>query len=295
MRLAFIRLCVLSAFLFGGAITVLAAEKTYTNTIGMEFILIPSGSFTMGADKNFEDAYDDETPPHRVTIAKPFYLGKYEVTQAQWTAVMGSNPSKFKDLNNPVEKVSWLDAQEFIKRLNAMEGHNRYRLPTEAQWEYAARAGSNTTYSFGEEADDLGLYAWYGKNSGKKPHPVGQLKPNGWGLNDMHGNVSEWVQDWWGERYYSYSPVSDPTGPSSGTHRVLRGGNCEFSDKAARSASRGTSPSDHQDMDNGLRLALSLEERAEDAIGASGLVSPPSLRLIFYIPYSNFMAKNSSP
>jgi formylglycine-generating enzyme required for sulfatase activity len=166
-----------------------AAEKTYTNSIGMEFVLIPSGSFMMGADKNFEDASDDETPRHRVTISQPFYLGKYEVTQGEWAEVMGSNLSRFKGRSNPVENVSWDDAIEFIRRLNQKEGHCRYRLPAEAEWEYAARAGSASTYSFGDDAGQLGRYAWYGGNSGDSTHPVGQKEPNAWGLYDIHGNV----------------------------------------------------------------------------------------------------------
>ncbi|MDR2301742.1 MAG: formylglycine-generating enzyme family protein [Deltaproteobacteria bacterium] len=259
MRFVITWLSFLSMFLSGGAYSVQAAEKTYTNSIGMEFILITSGSFTMGADKNFEDAGDDETPQHRVTISKPFYLGKYEVTQAQWTAVMGNNPSNFKGRSNPVEQVSWHDAQEFIKRLNAKEGHNRYRLPTEAKWEYAARAGSTGAYSFGDDADDLGRYAWYEGNSGQKPHPVGQKEPNAWGLYDMPGNVWKWVRDWYGERYYSNSPGSDPTGPSSGSGRVTRGGAWNYTAWACRCASRGTAPPEYHFKDICLRLALSLE------------------------------------
>jgi formylglycine-generating enzyme required for sulfatase activity len=206
--------------MFGGAAAGLAEEKT--NSLGMEFVLIPAGSFTMGSGKSFEDAWGDETPAHRVNISKDFYLGKYEVTQSQWEAVMGGNPSKFKGRNNPVEMVSWDDVQEFIKKLNQKEGSNKYRLPTEAEWEYAARAGTTSTYSFGDDAGALGRYAWYWDNSGETTHPVGQKEPNGWGLYDMHGNVWEWVRDWYGE--YSGSPVTDPQGPSSGSSRVYRGG-----------------------------------------------------------------------
>jgi formylglycine-generating enzyme required for sulfatase activity len=146
----------------------------------------------MGANKNFEDASDDETPQHRVSISKPFYLGKYEVTQAQWEAAMGSNPSEFKGRDNPVELVSWEDAQEFISRLNRKEGHSSYRLPTEAEWEYAARAGSISAYNFGDDSGQLQSYAWYGEehNAGST-HPVGQKQPNALGLYDMHGNVGE--------------------------------------------------------------------------------------------------------
>ncbi|MDR1490003.1 MAG: formylglycine-generating enzyme family protein [Desulfovibrio sp.] len=259
MRFVVICLSLLSLFLSGGAYSVQAAEKTYTNRIGMEFILIPSGSFTMGADKNFEDAGNDETPQHRVSISKPFYLGKYEVTQEQWTAVMGGNPSEFKGRSNPVEQVCWDEVQVFIQRLNRQEGHSRYRLPTEAEWEYAARAGTSSAYSFGDDADSLGRYAWYEGNSGGKTHPVGQNEPNAWGLYDMHGNVWEWVQDWYGERYYSSSPGSDPRGPSSGSYRVNRGGYWNSGAGYCRLAHRNGSMPDTHRSDIGFRLALSPE------------------------------------
>ncbi|MDR1243336.1 MAG: formylglycine-generating enzyme family protein [Deltaproteobacteria bacterium] len=233
-----------------------AAQKNYTDNIGMEFVLIPAGSFTMGADKNSGDAFDREKPQHRVTISKPFYLGKYEVTQAQWAAVMGSSPSYFKGRNNPVEQVSWNDAQEFIKRLNRREGHNRYRLPTEAEWEYAARAGSSGAYSFGNDAGQLGRYAWYGNRTSGSTHPVGRKPPNAWGLYDMHGNVWEWVQDWYGERYYSNSRGTDPGGPSSGANRVARGGSWFNPAEYCRSAFRGSRPPGIRGDSVGFRLAL---------------------------------------
>jgi formylglycine-generating enzyme required for sulfatase activity len=230
-----------------------AAPKVYANSVGMEFILIPAGSFMMGSNAT------NETPRHFVTISKPFYLGKYEVTQGQWTAVMGNNPSRFKGRDNPVELVSWDDAQEFIRRLNAREGHNRYRLPTEAEWECAARAGSTGAYSFGDDADSFGRYEWYRDNSGGKTHPVGQKEANAWGLYDMHGNVHEWVRDWYGERYYSHSPGSDPTGPSSGSLRVVRGGSWGGSAEYCRSAGRGSLAPAARGGYVGLRLALSPE------------------------------------
>ncbi|MDR1043799.1 MAG: formylglycine-generating enzyme family protein [Candidatus Adiutrix sp.] len=235
----------------------LAAEKTYTNSLGMEFILIPAGSFTMGADKKFEDATDGETPQHLVSISQPFYLGAYEVTQAQWTAVMENNPNIFKGRSNPVEMVSWDDAQEFIKRLNQQEGHSRYRLPTEAEWEYAARAGTTGAYSFGDDKDSLGRYAWYLDNSGEQTHPVGQKQPNAWGLYDMHGNVWEWVQDDYGN--YSSSSVTDPKGPSSGSFRVFRGGSWNNSARACRAAYRNLSLPGYRYGSIGFRLALSPE------------------------------------
>jgi formylglycine-generating enzyme required for sulfatase activity len=259
MRFVMICLSLLSLSLSGSVIGVHAADKTYTNSIGMEFVLIPAGSFVMGADKNFDDAGDNETPQHRVSISKPFYLGKFEVTQAQWTAVMGNNPSNFKGRSNPVEMVSWNDVQAFISLLNKREGHSRYRLPTEAEWEYSARAGTTGAYSFGDDADSLGGYAWYDDNSGNKTHPVGQKAPNPWGLYDMHGNVWEWVQDWYGDRYYSSSPGSDPKGPSSGSNRVKRGGCWGHYARSCRSAYRDDSAPDVRYINLGFRLALSPE------------------------------------
>jgi formylglycine-generating enzyme required for sulfatase activity len=172
-------------------IPVPAAEKTWSNSIGMDFVLIPAGKFMMGSDTGD----NDEKPVHEVRISKPFYLGKYEVTQGQWQAVLGNNPSNFKgDANLPVGNVSWEDVQEFIRKLNAKEGGTKYRLPTEAEWEYAARAGTTTAYSYGNDVSQLKEYAWYAENAGGKTHPVGQKEPNAWGLHDKHGNVWEWVQ-----------------------------------------------------------------------------------------------------
>jgi formylglycine-generating enzyme required for sulfatase activity len=226
--------------------------KTFTNTIGTEFIRIPAGSFTMGEDTNFEDA----PHPHRVTLSQSFYLGKYPVTQAEWEAVMGNNPSYFKGRRNPVENVWWNDVQTFIQRLNAKEGTDKYRLPTEAEWEYAARAGTKSAYSFGNDAGQLGQYAWYEDNSGRQTHPVGQKQPNPWGLYDMHGNVHEWVKDWYDESYYRRSPSTDPAGPSSGVYRVLRGGSWNDSDWFLQSAIRRCSTPDN--WGDGFRLARSL-------------------------------------
>jgi formylglycine-generating enzyme required for sulfatase activity len=182
---------------------------------GMEFLYAPAGEFDMGSESR--EAYLDEKPVHRVRITRGFWLGKYPVTQAQWEAVMGSNPSHFKGPDRPVERVSWDEAQEFLKKLSA-KGEGRYRLPTEAEWEYAARAGS-TGDRYSEALEEIG---WYHGNSGGETHPVGRKKPNAWGLYDMLGNVCEWCQDWYGE--YLKGPVTDPKGPKSGASRVLRGG-----------------------------------------------------------------------
>jgi len=205
-----------------------------TNSLGMEFVLIPTGAFTMGAsDGNF-----DEQPVRTVHISQPFYLGKYEVTQSQWAAVMGHNPSAFHAHPGlPVEHVSWEDVQEFLRRLNSAEGGTPYRLPTEAEWEYAARAGTMTAYGFGSDMSRLDEYAWYGGNTHNQSYPVGQLKPNAWGLHDMHGNVWEWVQDWY--ETYPVGTVTDPQGPGSGVSRVFRGGGRNNVAWRCRSSSRG--------------------------------------------------------
>ena len=202
---------------------------------GMEFVLIPAGTFEMGSN----DGRDNEKPVHQVTISQPFYLGKYQVTQGQWEAVMGKNPSEFQgDANPPVENVSWHDAQEFIKKLNDRASGDIYRLPTEAEWEYAARTGTMTAYSFGHDPELLDQYGWHKGNSGAKTHPVGQLKPNPWGLYDMYGNVWEWVADWYAETYPS-DPQTDPKGPQNGEIRVLRGGSIVSPPVYLRSARRG--------------------------------------------------------
>lgn len=184
-----------------------AAETPVINSIGFELVLIPAGSFVMGSGSDIQDAGASEQPAHKVSISKPFYLGKYEVTQTQWEAVMGSSPftldrsnsfynppgmaARLRKPTNPAT-VSWNDAQEFIKRLNDKEGHRRYRLPTEAEWKYSARAGSISAYSFGNDERKLGDYAWFGENlASGSTHPVGSNKPNPWGLHDVHGNVWE--------------------------------------------------------------------------------------------------------
>ena len=208
-----------------------------TNSVGMEFVLIPAGAFMMGAS----DSYPDEQPIHPVHISRPFYLGKYEVTQAQWETVMGYNPSAWRGQRNlPVEQVSWEDVQEFLRRLNAEEGGTRYRLPTEAEWEYAARAGTTTAYSFGSDVSRLDEYAWHAGNAAHMSHPVGQLKPNAWGLHDMHGNVWEWVHDWYAT--YPIGAETDPHGAASGVSRVFRGGGQNNVAWRCSSSSRGYRP-----------------------------------------------------
>jgi formylglycine-generating enzyme required for sulfatase activity len=215
--------------------------------VKLDLVLIPAGSFTMGDDS--------AKPAHKVTITKPFYLGKYEVTQEQWEALMGSNPSNFKSPKNPVEMVSWDDCQQFLVKLNAKSGGqgSKFVLPTEAQWEYACRAGSTGEFCFGDDEKQLGEYAWYEVNSEYETHPVGEKKPNTFGLHDMHGNVLEWCQDWWGE--YGVEAADDPSGPTKGSGRVLRGGSWDVDGWLCQSAARGGDEPGGRFIDLGLRVA----------------------------------------
>jgi formylglycine-generating enzyme required for sulfatase activity len=200
----------------------------------MKFVLIPAGNFMMGSPPDETGRWDYEGQVHNVKIQKPFYLGIYPVTQKQWRDVMGTSPSSFKGRYLPVEQVSWNDVQDFIKKLNEKEGGSKYRLPTEAEWEYSARAGTTTRYSFGDDESILGDYAWYSDNSGSKTHEVGQKKPNPWGLYDMHGNVLEWVQDYWHDNYNG--APTDGSSWESGSNRVVRGGGWYPDARSCRSA-----------------------------------------------------------
>ncbi len=221
----------------------------------LEMVLIPAGEFMMGSRVSDKEALDDEYPRHRVRITKPFYLGKYPVTQEQWCGVMGDLPQEHwysvMEPKNPVEYASWDDCQEFVKELNAKAGGGRFTLPTEAQWEYACRAGSKTRYCFGDDAAGLWEYGWY---AGHGTHPVGEKKPNAWGLYDMHGNVSEWCADWDGD--YAEGAVDDPTGPSDGSLRVSRGGSWFCTAWRCRSAYRDWFDPRNRARFLGFRLAL---------------------------------------
>ncbi len=237
--------------------------REMTNSIGMEFVWIPAGEFIMGSLDSNRQAFNDEKPAHRVTISEPFYMGKYEVTQAEWEAVMGTTVQEQRDKANedgelrgigdeyPMYYVSWEDVQAFIEKLNAKDGETSCRLPTEAQWEYAARAGRQDVYSFGSDAAILDEYAWYTNNSDDDTHPVGTRKPNAWGLYDMHGNVWEWVDD--GPRTYLAEAVTDPRGPDTVDRGVVRGGSWRVAAILMRSAIRITSPSHSRVNDLGFR------------------------------------------
>ena len=215
-----------------------------------QFALIPAGTFQMGS----RNGDSDEQPVHTVNITKAFYLQKTEVTQGQWRAVMGTSPSHFSACGDtcPVEEVSWDDIQRFLTALNAMDPGKGYRLPTEAEWEYAARAGTTGDYSGTGVLDEMG---WHSGNSGSQTHPVAQKAANAWGLFDMHGNVWEWVNDWYSATYYSVSPTNDPTGPAIASYRVLRGGSWAFSANNARSAARGGGNPNYRGSSLGFRLA----------------------------------------
>jgi formylglycine-generating enzyme required for sulfatase activity len=259
----------------------------------MEFMLIPAGSFMMGSNFSPEEVerkfggeakwYKDEHPRHEVRISQPFYLQAMEITVGQWRKFVhdtgykteaeagggawvytGSKWEKKKGTywdfpgfaqndSQPVTCVSWNDVQKFIQWLNRQEGSRQYRLPTEAEWEYAARAVSGSAYSFGNDASQLSAYAWYRENSGSKAHAVSGKKPNAWGLYDMHGNVWEWCQDRYGD--YPTGFVSDPRGPSSGSLRVFRGGSWGSGAWRCRSAFRFTLHPDFRYRRLGFRLA----------------------------------------
>jgi formylglycine-generating enzyme required for sulfatase activity len=185
----------------------------------------------------YDAASDNEKPGHPVMLTKPFYIGKFAVTQEQYQQVIGNNPSNFKGKDNPVEQVSWDDAQAFCKKLTK-QTKQTVRLPSDAEWEYACRAGTTTTYHSGDAEADLARVAWYNANSNNLTHPVGQKEANAFGLYDMHGNVWQWCEDWWDENYYANSPAEDPQGSAHGARRVLRGGSAGVIPVGCRSAFR---------------------------------------------------------
>jgi len=257
---------VVSLWIGGGSIFSNAqSPKEITNSIGIKLVLIPKGTFMMGSPASEERRVGNETQ-HEVTISKDYYLGVTEVTQGQYEKVMGKNPSRFQgdnlredSTNHPVEQVSWGDAVDFCKKLSDLTEEKKagrvYRLPTEAEWEYACRAGSKSAYSFGESSKSLGDYAWCGENSNLQTHPVGEKMANAWGLYDMHGNVWEWCSDWYGG--YDNNSVSDPVGSREGSFRVIRGGSWLDDAAYCQSAIRYRIDPSSRSIIIGFRLALS--------------------------------------
>ena len=230
-----------------------AVPERLSNSIGMEFALVPAGEFVMGSA--IEEGDSDERPTTRVRISGAYYLGTHEVTQGQWKAVMGSNRSNFADCGEdcPADSINWSDTQEFIRRLNESEDRTAYRLPTEAEWEYAARAG----IAAARYLPDVDEIAWHAGNSGLVPHPVGGKRANAFGLHDMLGNVWEWVEDWYGP--YKGGSVTDPRGPSTGSLRIFRGGSWPHDATLSRAAYRYETNPEFRYYDVGFRLAKTLE------------------------------------
>jgi formylglycine-generating enzyme required for sulfatase activity len=240
-----------------------ASAKTERVDLGggvtMEFVLIPSGSFQMGSLPETGDA--DETPRRQITLTQSFWLGKYEVTQEQWTQLMGANPSRFKGAQLPVDTVSWNDCQRFLAKLHEKTGRN-FSLPTEAQWEYACRAGGTTRWTVGDQPASLEDYAWFNKNSGDRTHPVGEKKANAWGLHDLYGNVGEWCADWYGNPY-PQGDATDPRGPPNGQSKVIRGGAWGDDPINARSAYRNANGPDGAHDGIGFRCVMAVENPRE--------------------------------
>jgi formylglycine-generating enzyme required for sulfatase activity len=246
--------------------------EVWAHATGVVFRLIPAGTFTMGSPRNeYGWLYDQRQ--HQVTLTSAFYCGKFPVTQSQWCSVQEFNPSHFQSagLGAPVEQVSWDDCQMFLTNLCEKEGvpKGTYRLLAESEWEYACRAGTASAYCCGDDDAILDQYAWYRDNSHDKTHPVGQKKPNAWGLYDMHGNIYEWCQDWLGD--YPSDSVVDPRGPSSGDGRVYRGGCWDYCAEYCRSAYRREYKPSNRCSDWGLRLARTIPRISHEKNTRRGL------------------------
>jgi len=235
-------------------------EPTLTLDLGkqatMKLALIPAGKLLMGSPGDEAGRDEDEGPPREVIISQPFYIGVHEVTQGQYEAIMGANPSKFVDAAKPVESVSWEDAVEFCRRVSRRT-HQPVALPTEAQWEYACRAGSKTRFGFSDDDRQLSTYARYGQGAEAGTAAVGSKKPSAWGLHDMHGNVWEWCADWYASSYVN-AATQDPTGPLSGQWRVLRGGSWANTWEGCRCAARNKSTPDVRYNGLGFRVVVNL-------------------------------------
>ncbi len=242
--------------------------KEITNSIGMKFVFISAGTFKMGAPAGDVGSFNAKqhlvAKKREVTLTKSYYLGVYEVTQDEYEKVMGNNPSKFRGEKNPIEMMSWIDAVSFCKKVSEIPEEKaagrEYRLPTEAEWEYACRAGSTTSFSYGDTAESLGEYAWFNENLEAMTHPVGEKKPNRWGLYDMHGNVNEWCQDLH-EASYPKGPATDPQGPTIGSFHVLRGGDWRSIPAYCTSTHRSTFVPTSGSPHNGFRVAMSLSAK----------------------------------
>jgi len=230
------------------------AGNTMVNSIGMKMAFIPPGEFEMGSPADQVGRQHDELQ-HHVKLTRPFRISVTEVTQVQWRAVMDHIPCYFKGDNLPVEKVSWRDAAAFCKKLSIKEG-KIYRLPTEAEWEYACRAGGTGAFADSGNIDEMG---WYEANSEGQTHPVATKKPNKWRLYDMHGNVSEWCSDYY-KADYPEGPTVDPNGPTDGKYRVVRGGSWSNFARGCRSAARSSAPPSYQFKQTGFRVVLEVSQ-----------------------------------
>jgi formylglycine-generating enzyme required for sulfatase activity len=246
------------------------------NNVTMRLVWVPAGAFTMGSSADEAGHEENEGPQHEVTISRPFLIGACEVTQEQYEAVMGSNPSKYPGHGMPVENVSWDDAMEFCARVSRKTGR-RVTLPTEAQWEYACRAGTRTRYSFGDDQDQIKRYARQGEAQEAGPAPVGSHEPNPWGLYDMYGNVWEWCADWYAP--YNAGAVTDPAGPASGQGRVVRGGRWHGKAADCRSAKRSWHASDYPRGIVGFRVVLATDEAEGESSTRSSVTSPGEARV----------------
>jgi formylglycine-generating enzyme required for sulfatase activity len=288
------------------------SEKEWKNTVGITLIRIDPGEFQMGSPKLGKwDDPEDEEQQHSVRISRAFYLGVHEVTQGQYRAVMHESPSNFNGSDDlPVENVSWLEAVAFCNKLSAREQRTPcyqfernevklvagtgYRLPTEAEWEYACRSGSTTVYPFGDDKDRLGECSWFVENAERVTHPVGEKRPNAWGLHDMLGNVWEWTGDWYDERYYASSAVwapADPPGPHRTSARVYRGGSWRDQPGICRSAYRCSDWPQYRSSNLGFRVAAVQEQAGQGAIG--GRLSDLVANLTSVIPTSREVRRHA--